>query len=396
MKFYVLIDADYMVYSAGFATESVEYEVRATLASGEVVEDICDTLDAATAWREGRDWPLGTRHSEPQRLVTAEPVSHAKLILKNIYNKIMDRAGAHFGEVPTPLVYLTGKNNFRENLATIKPYKGNRKALHKPVHYAALREYLVDRLDAQVIDGYEADDAVAMAAAAFNYGNNVIIAAVDKDLWTVPGWHYNFMHDEWSHVSELDALRNFYMQCLTGDPVDNIGGCWKCGRKLADGILNGAESEQEMYEAVLKEYEQSLARRGCPYEDAATALLENARLLHMLRNPRDVWFPPGTGARLLAALDTSEDSWKTSTTERLVTNTSRKRSQSQLKTPASSATSAEPSSPDAPGTPQTSASPKAPSTGTSKRRGGSRSTTSGGSSRSTKSISPETRDGDSA
>ena len=39
--------------------------------------------------------------------------------------------------------YLTGKNNYRSEIATEQTYKGNRKDARKPVHYDSLREYLI-------------------------------------------------------------------------------------------------------------------------------------------------------------------------------------------------------------------------------------------------------------
>lgn len=382
MRPVLLVDADYIVYSAGFATESVEYEMRAKLATGEVVEDVCDSKDAATAWREGRDWPLGTKHFEPQRLVTAEPLSHAKLILRNIFKKIRSEAGAHFGEDPIPFVYLTGGHNFRNDVATIKPYKGNRKTLHKPIHYAALREYIVEKYKGKVVDVVEADDAVAMHAASLDYSNNVLIAAVDKDLWTVPGWHYNFQKDTFENVSHEAALRNFYMQLLTGDPVDNIGGCYKCGEKRARQALEGLTSESEMYAAALREYELSFERKGCPYAELTpkTALAENARLLHMLRHPRDIWTPPGHALRKRVEAAMREDSWKTSITEGSFTSTNPLPIVSLSQSPDSSVPSAGQPSPEKPATPRISGS--AGTTSGSKRKGSSRLTTKGGSSHS--------------
>ncbi len=39
--------------------------------------------------------------------------------------------------------YLTGKDNYRHDIAKTKPYKGNRKDAPRPVHLHSLREYLI-------------------------------------------------------------------------------------------------------------------------------------------------------------------------------------------------------------------------------------------------------------
>jgi hypothetical protein len=351
---YVCIDADYMVYSAGFATESVEYIVSAKLAAGGDVEDVVDSAEAARAWQEGRDWPLGTKFRTPVRQVEAEPVSHAKLIIRNIIKKIKTRAASHFGDEPKTVMYLTGKANFRDGLATIKPYKGNRNALHKPVHYRALRDYLVS-LGAIEVHGYEADDACAMLMAKLDYDENrVLLAAVDKDLWTVPGLHYNFMKDEWSSVTEQDALVTFYRQLITGDTVDNIMGCYRRGPSFAASVTHSM-TEQEMYDICLDAYRDSQKRAGCPYAhlDADFVLLENARLLHMMRGLSDWWVPPGQRPAQVS----SEQSCATSTSVESTTSTSPAPSASPSPSLGSSVKSAAKRSRAKRGTRQTSRSP---------------------------------------
>ena len=41
--------------------------------------------------------------------------------------------------------YITGKGNFRNELAVTEPYKGNRKDAKRPVHYVAIRNHLHDQ-----------------------------------------------------------------------------------------------------------------------------------------------------------------------------------------------------------------------------------------------------------
>jgi len=57
-------------------------------------------------------------------------------------------------------IILSGPGNFRDSIATIKPYKGNRDPTHIPVHYSAIRQYMIDQYCAVVIHGREADDEV--------------------------------------------------------------------------------------------------------------------------------------------------------------------------------------------------------------------------------------------
>ena len=60
--------------------------------------------------------------------------------------------------------YLTGKGNFRFEIAKTFEYKGNRKSVEKPVHLSYCRDYMIDRYDAIVSQGEEADDLISKAA----------------------------------------------------------------------------------------------------------------------------------------------------------------------------------------------------------------------------------------
>lgn len=338
----VLIDADYMVYSCGFATETVKYDVTAVTPDGEVHEAILDSLSSVSAWQDRSKWPLGTRLHEPVRIVEPEPLAHATHLINKTISGILHDCEDFCRAPVTAQYFLTGKNNFREAIATIRKYKGNRDALHKPHHYAALREYLIKRFKAQVIHGREADDEVTMRAAAHGYDpERVCIVSVDKDLWTVPGLHFNYKSGDFSVVSEDEAEVNFYRQLLTGDVTDNIVGCYKAGASAAEAIINDGMTEVEKYEACLKRYETSLGIPSCPYagRDARSVLLENARLLWMLRHPEDTWVPPTErgAASQSPAPATSGESCATLTSGGSTTSTNPEPSRSQSPCPDSSA-----------------------------------------------------------
>lgn len=117
-------------------------------------------------------------------------------------------------------IFLTGSENFRKVIA--EDYKSNRPK-ERPPYYQDIRDYLVRNWNAEVSDGCEADDLCAM-----NQTEDSIVAGEDKDLLTIPGWHYRIAK-KWSdnkkiYVSEYDAKRFFYTQCLTGDKSDAVEG----------------------------------------------------------------------------------------------------------------------------------------------------------------------------
>jgi hypothetical protein len=178
-------------------------------------------------------------------------------------------------KVQTWELHLTGKLNFRNEVAVTAPYKGNRKS-DKPVHYHLLREYLVDAWAATVSDGIEADDMLAIRATEL--GDSSVIVSLDKDLDQVPGWHYNFVKKEMYHIDPAEGLFKFYKQMLTGDRVDNIVGVRGIGDKKAEKLLQD-KTENEMWDVCVELLGSDRA-------------MENGHLLYMLRNHEDTFTPP--------------------------------------------------------------------------------------------------------
>lgn len=197
------------------------------------------------------------------------------------------------GATEPPLIFLTGKGNFREAIAEKKGYKANRKDSKKPFHFYNIRAYLEQSYGAVVCEGYEADDALAM-----HQTDNTIICSRDKDLRQVPGNHYSwecgkqgeigpYVVDElgewWTEKlpNELKGTgyRFFAAQCLMGDKVDNIPGLPGWGPVKTYEYLKDISSPEELIKAVLEAYKDR-------YLDTALAELEleeQAQLVWMVR-----------------------------------------------------------------------------------------------------------------
>lgn len=178
--------------------------------------------------------------------------------------------------------YLTGKNNYRSEIATEQTYKGNRKDARKPVHYDSLREYLVSKWGFTVIDGQEADDAMGIKAYDLPEDSSCIMT-IDKDLDMIRGWHYNFVKEDLYYVTEKEAIKNFYIQILTGDRVDNIPGLKGVGPVKAKKILENCTTEKSLFKAVSEKYDHDIDK-----------LTERGRLLWIRRKEKQLWKPPNT------------------------------------------------------------------------------------------------------
>jgi len=229
-----IIDLDPIVYRCGFSTESLNRDM--------------DILEV-------------------------EPMSHA------IYN--MNHMIDYCLQVSDTKAYrgfLTGKGNFRH--AIFKEYKANRKDARRPYWYDELRSYLM--LDDRVttVDGQEADDACSIAHCRENNYEfhpdirNSIVWSVDKDFNNIPGWHGNYVTKEIYYVDEIEALRNFYLQILTGDIADGIPRIKKGWRqKETEKELKEAATENEFRRIVHSVIKSTLE----PEEDSSTSIEEKVR-----------------------------------------------------------------------------------------------------------------------
>ena len=221
---------------------------------------------------------------------------------------------AMVGATAPPILFLTGKTNFRNNLAKRQKYK--ERVGNKPFHYYNIRAYIQGKYDWREHDGVEADDLMAIEQTRNGLLDSsvprTIICSRDKDLRTVPGWFYSWELANqpsfgpdlcsdygWASLSlDRKKIRGrgdkfFYSQCLTGDIVDTIPGLPKCGPVKAASIIEATTTPLEGYNAVLEAY------RGIYGDDAEKELLEQAQLLYMVREWNEdgtpkMWEPPST------------------------------------------------------------------------------------------------------
>ena len=176
-------------------------------------------------------------------------------------------------------LYLTGTGNFRHDYAVTAPYKGNRKSRPAPRLLRDIRQHLIEQWGAVVVEGEEADDAIAIAATAL--GDYAIMASIDKDFDQIGGTHYDFIKNREYYVTEVEGLKFFYQQIITGDAIDNIIGVEGVGQQGAKDLIQGCRNESDMWDIV----------RDQLGDDRA---LENARLAWLRREVGQIWEPPTT------------------------------------------------------------------------------------------------------
>ena len=258
---HVVIDADQLIYAAGFASEG-------------------------------------------------EPRSHTYKLLNNKLDYILKNTKAD-----THTVYLGGVGNFRESVAITQGYKANRVA-PKPESYDDARQFLVRNRGAILVDGMEVDDQVSIDLYAdYLLANGdpdecqVILSSPDKDLNNTPGWHYNPMKDTMRFINEIQATRHFWYQMLTGDTTDNIKGlpyCAEatrelhslskasakgCGKVSAQKIMSGSSDIAGAISSVAESYLAWGVENGIDQEAVFEYMEEQGQLLWMVRQVDDFGSP---------------------------------------------------------------------------------------------------------
>lgn len=199
----------------------------------------------------------------------------------------------HVNATEQPLVFLTGKKNFRNDIAETKVYKGNRLDAKKPFHYANISAYLRGAYDVIEAEGMEADDLLCIEQCSRPTGTTIICSR-DKDLRQCSGWHYGWELGRQPQFGPLlvDGIgwiklegkkltgvgdKFFYAQILMGDSVDNVPGLPGCGPISTWEHLGNCTRKDDLYNTVKSLYVEH-------YKDEwKERLLEQARLVWMVR-----------------------------------------------------------------------------------------------------------------
>lgn len=298
MKPIAIIDADELCYRVGFGTQHSYYNVfdLSGIHAGRFTNS-----------KEAKQW-IG---EEEGFTIEKEIISFSKRIavrnLRVAIKRILDTLGTD-----EYIMCLSSPNNFRNEIATIQEYKGNRVPDSKPVHFKLLKDYILASNNSNVVDGYEADDLLAIFYNELdpNREGKAIIVTQDKDLLQVPGWFLSIgteKHREYGEYNEVFEITpevgmyNFYSQLISGDSTDNIPGIYQItgtrnSKKHLDrlGFLKNKISERtlkeieaSMYNHVFNLYLTSLGGKiKCREQDPDLdcILWEIGNLLYMRRS----------------------------------------------------------------------------------------------------------------
>lgn len=245
-----LVDGDIITYRCGAATDGRYYALLDEFGNEQV------------RYKYKADVPEGlvvVPRKEP------EPLENALHSVKQMLTSIADWTNCSDLRV---FLSPTGSASFRYKVDP--EYKANRKDMEKPHWYTEIRDYLIQRYNAVVCDGIEADDALGIAQT-----DDTVICSIDKDLLMIPGLHYNFVTHEMDVISDVDGWFNFHKQLLTGDRTDNVQGIPGIGPVKAGALL---ECDPNHYtDVVVTAYQEAFA------EDWRDRLDRTAQLIWIQR-----------------------------------------------------------------------------------------------------------------
>lgn len=150
--------------------------------------------------------------------------------------------------------------NFRRNVWPAykeqRNPQGRRSA--KPTLYKQMRDHVRVEYDCVEKPNMEADDVLGIMATRGGYGQDRVIASIDKDMYTIPGLHFDWRTPQRGifAISREEARRAFYMQVLTGDSTDNYPGCPGVGPVNAKRLLQHCDAPDEYWAVVCRVYEK--------------------------------------------------------------------------------------------------------------------------------------------
>ncbi len=202
-----LIDADIILYRTCWACQKTHYTHTD---SGEFFDG---KLKAKKWWQELNetkaipDWEM-----EWDIVTEIEPFRNVQFLLDNYIKEIDKNTGSD-----SHRVFLTPKTTFRHALASIQEYKAGRPP--PPEHKEEATEYLIKRHGAETGRNIEADDMCGM-----NQTTDTVIASIDKDLYMIPGKHYDIVKKVHQDIDLLAADNWFFTQLIAGDKTDKIKG----------------------------------------------------------------------------------------------------------------------------------------------------------------------------
>ena len=311
----LVIDYDWILYAAGFASENRNIIVthipsgrkrtfkNVTEFWGRKKKEIGGWLgDTNTKRIEKGLVPFEREEFSVETVRESEPIENALHTSKMMINTALEKTNC-----TEYIGYIGRGKSFRHDFSTLLEYKGNRDPDGKPLLKEEMEEYLIKHHNAQIIEGLEADDMCIITALE----EDGVVCAIDKDALGCPVKVFNPNYPERGVIDcdvfgELSVKDNGdifgygriwkYFQTINGDSVDNYKANCFSDIKWADissyNALKDVKSDKEAWKVMWEvfrhlypEKKKIVGWRGDEIEiDALYVFQECFNLVHMWRN----------------------------------------------------------------------------------------------------------------
>lgn len=215
-----IIDADSLVFSAGHGNKIIEEY---------------DSFEQPVYKKENGKLVYVEKTDDELKASTDE-------LMCNIMNR---------GQFTHYIIYIKGKDTIKHKLNINPNYKQDRNK-EQPKWWNFIKEYLVNKYEAVIANNYEVDDYVV---SHFKQLPNSHIVAIDSDILSVEGTHYNWRKDEWVTSTKDNETFAFWSQMITGNH-NNIKGIPGKGIKYAEKLFEklNYKTDLEYAELVFSDY----------------------------------------------------------------------------------------------------------------------------------------------
>ena len=274
----VVIDADWILYGAGFAGEK-----RSIVAIEKQTGNEHHLANRTALWgrkkskdegylaelNKSRETPLTWEDFEIVDVQQPEPLENVLHTAKRMLEGVSKETG-----VDKRVCFVGEGKSFRHARSTLLEYKGNRTNVLSPIYKDDIKEYLIKYHGAQVVRDLEVDDVVIIEGQQ----QGTLVSSVDKDSTGFPIFLFNPNHPEWGIMDcrglgelwwdttgKTKILRGkgrkfFYKQLLTGDMTDNYkpnaASDVEYGDVSAFQALNECETDLECFKAIKEAYQK--------------------------------------------------------------------------------------------------------------------------------------------
>ena len=218
----VVFDYDWVVFKAACAVENRFVRVLNKKSNEELI--FKNRTEVYGDWRKKNGGWLSEQSSltlndlEITDDREVEDVSHTIQIAKTIINGTLENLGSddYYG-------YVSGEGNFRKDICTLLPYKGQRENMISPLYRKEVADYVIKHHGAIPTVNREPDDAVVTDMHTALTNKEYLIGAIsEKDYMGCSGnwWHYD--------LGKLVKVRGFgHLERNSKGAVKGQGRIWK-------------------------------------------------------------------------------------------------------------------------------------------------------------------------